>query len=178
MGFPPPYGGFFPTLVFMAAICIIAIRDFFRSLLHLIKLNHNVDSTENLWQFTAHIELHLQNKMYTLESTSEAVREFLPSSVFGMHAEQHPEREDSECAVCLCGFHQGQEIRQIPYCLHIFHKDCIDRWLDHDQNRCPLCRSSLVNEEAIMNKNQMLLNSWLSFSSEDHSPDNPSTPGA
>lgn len=50
----------------------------------------------------------------------------------------------TECAICLCEFHEGQEVKELPECSHIFHKDCIDGWILHNHHTCPLCRSSLL----------------------------------
>ncbi|KAF8404535.1 hypothetical protein HHK36_009422 [Tetracentron sinense] len=49
------------------------------------------------------------------------------------------------CAVCLSKFEEGEEIRELK-CKHIFHKDCLDRWLQHDSATCPLCRSLVLPE--------------------------------
>ncbi|WKA11007.1 hypothetical protein VitviT2T_028544 [Vitis vinifera] len=37
------------------------------------------------------------------------------------------------CAVCLYDFEVGEEIRQLTNCKHIFHRSCLDRWMDHDK---------------------------------------------
>ncbi|KAH7863209.1 hypothetical protein Vadar_014756 [Vaccinium darrowii] len=50
------------------------------------------------------------------------------------------------CAVCLYEFDGGEEIRQLPNCCHIFHRSCLDRWMDHDQQTCPLCRTRFVDD--------------------------------
>ncbi|KAL1563156.1 RING-type E3 ubiquitin transferase [Salvia divinorum] len=47
-----------------------------------------------------------------------------------------------ECAVCLNEFQQGEKLREIPNCSHVFHIDCIDIWLQNNAN-CPLCRTSI-----------------------------------
>ncbi|XP_071702874.1 brassinosteroid-responsive RING protein 1-like [Rutidosis leptorrhynchoides] len=51
------------------------------------------------------------------------------------------------CAVCLYEFNGGDEIRQLTNCRHIFHRSCLDRWMDHDQKTCPLCRTPLISED-------------------------------
>ncbi|KAM7256892.1 hypothetical protein ACFE04_012633 [Oxalis oulophora] len=47
-----------------------------------------------------------------------------------------------ECAVCLNEFLEDEKLRRIPNCSHFFHIDCIDVWLQNNDN-CPLCRTSI-----------------------------------
>ncbi|EXB38915.1 RING-H2 finger protein ATL1 [Morus notabilis] len=47
---------------------------------------------------------------------------------------------NSECAVCLSAFEEGEEIRKLPRCRHCFHAPCIDMWL-FSHSDCPLCRT-------------------------------------
>ncbi|TKW11824.1 hypothetical protein SEVIR_6G257600v4 [Setaria viridis] len=49
----------------------------------------------------------------------------------------------TECAVCLADFRDGERLRLLPPCLHAFHIDCIDAWLQATAN-CPLCRAAVV----------------------------------
>ncbi|KAJ7523994.1 hypothetical protein O6H91_18G072100 [Diphasiastrum complanatum] len=51
----------------------------------------------------------------------------------------------AECAVCLSEFQEGEKARWLPKCGHVFHLECIDRWL-FSQSTCPLCRVSLIPE--------------------------------
>ncbi|KAK8958069.1 RING-H2 finger protein ATL43 [Platanthera zijinensis] len=51
------------------------------------------------------------------------------------------------CAVCLYGFEPWEEVRRLSNCRHVFHRQCLDRWVEHDQRICPLCRTLLVPEE-------------------------------
>jgi Ring finger domain len=44
-----------------------------------------------------------------------------------------------KCAVCLGGIHQDEIVRRLPFCSHLFHRDCIDKWLDL-HSTCPVCR--------------------------------------
>ncbi|KAK7283735.1 hypothetical protein RIF29_13477 [Crotalaria pallida] len=50
--------------------------------------------------------------------------------------------EDVECAVCLCKIEEGEETRVLR-CNHIFHKDCLDKWVGFNNVTCPLCRESV-----------------------------------
>ncbi|KAF8412215.1 hypothetical protein HHK36_000175 [Tetracentron sinense] len=51
------------------------------------------------------------------------------------------------CAVCLYEFEGQEEIRRLMNCRHIFHRSCLDRWMDHDQKTCPLCRTLFIPDE-------------------------------
>ncbi|XP_031100781.1 E3 ubiquitin-protein ligase RHA2B-like [Ipomoea triloba] len=52
------------------------------------------------------------------------------------------ESEAVECAVCLCKIEEGEEVGDLR-CNHIFHRDCLDRWLATGRNSCPLCRTQV-----------------------------------
>ncbi|KAG6529797.1 hypothetical protein ZIOFF_012011 [Zingiber officinale] len=47
------------------------------------------------------------------------------------------------CAVCLSEFEPADKVRRMSDCRHIFHRHCVDRWLEHGQCTCPLCRAPL-----------------------------------
>ncbi|OUZ99567.1 zinc finger protein [Macleaya cordata] len=49
------------------------------------------------------------------------------------------------CAVCLNELRDKDKVRELRNCCHVFHRSCINRWLDHnDQKTCPLCRTPLL----------------------------------
>ncbi|KAM0892602.1 hypothetical protein ACQ4PT_025642 [Festuca glaucescens] len=48
--------------------------------------------------------------------------------------------EAATCSVCLGAFQHGESVRLLPACLHLFHVECIDPWLDA-HSTCPICRS-------------------------------------
>ncbi|XP_074578875.1 uncharacterized protein LOC141835328 [Curcuma longa] len=49
------------------------------------------------------------------------------------------------CAVCLSEVAAGAAVWELTNCRHVFHKGCLDRWLDHDEHlSCPLCRAPLL----------------------------------
>lgn len=51
-------------------------------------------------------------------------------------------RGELECAVCLTAFEEGDDLRLLPHCSHVFHPECIDPWLE-TRVTCPLCRANL-----------------------------------
>ncbi|KAI8556607.1 hypothetical protein RHMOL_Rhmol05G0267200 [Rhododendron molle] len=44
-----------------------------------------------------------------------------------------------ECPVCLTAFVDGEVIREVKVCKHLFHDSCIDVWL-RAHSSCPVCR--------------------------------------
>ncbi|AQK45403.1 E3 ubiquitin-protein ligase RHA1B [Zea mays] len=54
-----------------------------------------------------------------------------------------------DCAVCLGGIGGGDEVRRLGNCRHAFHRACLDRWMEHDQRTCPLCRAPLIPGAAL-----------------------------
>ncbi|KAJ7961461.1 putative Ring finger protein [Quillaja saponaria] len=57
--------------------------------------------------------------------------------------------DEGVCAVCLSEFKEAEAIRVLPYCMHVFHVECIDKWLNLHSN-CPICRA----ETAVMSTSQ------------------------
>ncbi|KAH7307480.1 hypothetical protein KP509_22G061200 [Ceratopteris richardii] len=56
----------------------------------------------------------------------------------------HTEGGVFECAVCLGEFRDNQKLRSLPFCKHIFHMDCIDKWFVA-HSTCPICRTPVVS---------------------------------
>lgn len=54
-----------------------------------------------------------------------------------------------QCAVCLNEFKSHEEIRVLTNCNHVFHRACVDSWMNHDQISCPLCRTHIVPNELL-----------------------------
>lgn len=48
----------------------------------------------------------------------------------------------STCAVCLCDFEAGNQLRTLP-CSHKFHADCVDQWLQINKT-CPICKHEIA----------------------------------
>ncbi|XP_009361276.3 E3 ubiquitin-protein ligase RHA2A-like [Pyrus x bretschneideri] len=48
------------------------------------------------------------------------------------------------CTVCMDKVEGGQRVRELSNCSHVFHKECLDAWIDEGQFTCPLCRSNLL----------------------------------
>ncbi|KAG6495876.1 hypothetical protein ZIOFF_043706 [Zingiber officinale] len=56
--------------------------------------------------------------------------------------------ETSECMICLDEIIDGQIVRFLPECCHVFHVQCIDAWLI-EHGSCPLCRRAIISNSAV-----------------------------
>ncbi|KAK4721210.1 hypothetical protein R3W88_011443 [Solanum pinnatisectum] len=54
-----------------------------------------------------------------------------------------------DCAICLSKFENGEKGRKLETCRHIFHENCLEKWLMQKDIKasCPLCRSVIITEE-------------------------------
>ncbi|CAL1380206.1 unnamed protein product [Linum trigynum] len=54
----------------------------------------------------------------------------------------------AECAVCLSDFHKGESVRKLD-CKHVFHRDCLDRWLTSpaglEGSSCPVADPEILH---------------------------------
>ena len=55
---------------------------------------------------------------------------------------------DSPCAVCQDTIAEGDLVRKLNGCSHIFHSNCIDVWLQRNV-LCPVCRHDIRQEAPI-----------------------------
>ncbi|KAJ7981553.1 RING-H2 finger protein [Quillaja saponaria] len=64
----------------------------------------------------------------------------LPKFVFKRQNSNNSQDGGIECAVCLNVLEDEERARKLPNCKHIFHVDCIDKWLS-SHSTCPICRT-------------------------------------
>ncbi|KAG8070446.1 hypothetical protein GUJ93_ZPchr0006g43422 [Zizania palustris] len=48
----------------------------------------------------------------------------------------------AQCAICLGVVRDGEAVRRLPDCKHLFHVECVDMWL-YSHATCPLCRCAV-----------------------------------
>ncbi|CAB9530932.1 region, transmembrane domain- and RING domain-containing protein 1 [Seminavis robusta] len=53
----------------------------------------------------------------------------------------------STCSICIDDFEQGEKLRMLPRCRHMFHTECILPWLTERQGCCPLCKVEVIEQE-------------------------------
>ncbi|XP_022776850.1 E3 ubiquitin-protein ligase RNF181-like [Durio zibethinus] len=92
---------------------------------------------------------------------SKASIEAMPSVEIG-------ESEDGECVVCLDDWKPREVAKEMP-CKHMFHDECIEKWLGI-HGSCPVCRYKMPVDEEEMGKKRdedrrrFERDIWVSFS--------------
>ena len=64
------------------------------------------------------------------------------------------EESNKKCSICLERFNSKVKVIILP-CIHIFHKSCINNWMEKQKN-CPICKFELTKEN-IDQKNAYIL---------------------
>ena len=61
----------------------------------------------------------------------------------GSKAKKDDKYHTMECSICMEKFLEGDQIRELPGCGHIFHAECVAEWLKL-QTSCPVCRRNIA----------------------------------
>ncbi|CAK9170714.1 unnamed protein product [Ilex paraguariensis] len=83
---------------------------------------------------------------------TEAIRKRVPVVHYGDFLERFGAKEagGKVCTICLDWIEKRHEIRELSNCSHVFHRECLDTWVDEGQVTCPLCRSMLLSPKKIL----------------------------
>ncbi|XP_021295323.1 RING-H2 finger protein ATL29-like [Herrania umbratica] len=68
------------------------------------------------------------------------------------------EKYGLECAICLGEFSDEDMLRLLTICCHVFHKECVDLWLESHKT-CPVCRGELDVPRKSLEKSPILVQS-------------------
>ena len=52
------------------------------------------------------------------------------------------------CLICIDNFSEEDLVRKLQKCKHIYHKECIDKWIIKNPT-CPICRTLYSTHETI-----------------------------
>lgn len=69
-------------------------------------------------------------------------------NALGSYAHRGADRPSADCSVCLGEVIDGEIVRLLPKCGHVFHVDCVDTWLRCNVS-CPLCRAAVADAAAV-----------------------------
>ncbi|OIW21419.1 hypothetical protein TanjilG_03443 [Lupinus angustifolius] len=159
MGFPVGYTEFLIPGLFLKTLTFLGfLRNLVSNLFHYLGISE-FHETDVVWPEPNHNNNNLQISDTRKPSFSALlIRELLPAIRFSDldSSSAAVAAAESGCAVCLYQFSDEDEIRCLRNCKHIFHQGCVDRWIDHDQTSCPLCRTPFVPDDMIDDYNQRL----------------------
>ncbi|CAA3021866.1 E3 ubiquitin- ligase ATL4-like [Olea europaea subsp. europaea] len=114
----------------------------------LLSFAHTVSSSMSLFSFSSDSLTRIWFRSSPSSASSanlKMVRDSLALTTFGDMTGRLPESHDTSCAVCLNRLRKKNEVWELSNCCHIFHKQCLERWLAYDSRlSCPLCRASLL----------------------------------
>ncbi|KAL8543598.1 hypothetical protein ACS0TY_004243 [Phlomoides rotata] len=157
MGFPVGYTDLFlPKLLVYVLTVLGFVRKFVYALFSLLGLGDFLEPE------TVSYASRYETGVEPRSVSAALIRELLPVVKFSDLAEGIDPPEN--CAVCLYEFGAEDEIRQLSNCRHIFHRCCLDRWMDHDQKTCPLCRTQFIPEDMQETFNERL---WVASGISD-----------
>ncbi|KAK9084571.1 hypothetical protein Sjap_024982 [Stephania japonica] len=130
---PAPSEGMMCIIIVNTAISLSIFKALLRSILHLIGIQLPWAAQEDY-----SIEFPLPPSE---EALIEEIRKKLPSSLFTSIS--NCSWSESDCSVCLARFKPESAVSKLR-CGHVFHKLCLEKWLDYWNFTCPLCRTPLT----------------------------------
>ncbi|XP_057825251.2 brassinosteroid-responsive RING protein 1-like [Cryptomeria japonica] len=141
MGFPVNCRNIaIPRVLLYLASAMLYIKTGFCCFLSALGLSEPPEDEIYLWQ-----ELQQIPSDISASSSGEMIKNILPIITFRNVADKFAKiSEDFVCAICLRSFEENDEIRELYNCCHIFHRNCLDKWIDSHQDTCPFCRCPLL----------------------------------
>ncbi|KAG0466414.1 hypothetical protein HPP92_017994 [Vanilla planifolia] len=138
---PTPSDGVL-TLVLMKTVLTISIlKQIFRSALHALGLAPDAAAAGE-WTFEAS---SVSSPAFASEaSLTERFQIRVKPMRFGS---VRCLQWQADCRVCLGWFQPESVVNCLP-CGHLFHKNCVERWIDYRNSTCPLCRCHILPADA------------------------------
>ncbi|RLM69046.1 putative RING finger protein [Panicum miliaceum] len=53
------------------------------------------------------------------------------------------------CVICIEEYERGERCFVMPGCAHMFHRECMRKWLRQGNPTCPICRATLLVAPAL-----------------------------
>uniref|UniRef100_A0A2P2MH54 Putative RING zinc finger family protein n=1 Tax=Rhizophora mucronata TaxID=61149 RepID=A0A2P2MH54_RHIMU len=147
---PAPSEGMLCVLLVNTALSISIVKGILRSILRVVGIRlaspspSSSPSSDYSEDHAEPLEPHLTPSGGCIEDYIEEFRSRTPVTQFDNVCSC--EQPEHECSVCLTQFEPKSEINCLA-CGHVFHKVCLEKWLDYWNITCPLCRTPLIPEE-------------------------------
>ncbi|XP_072923170.1 E3 ubiquitin-protein ligase RNF130 isoform X3 [Hemitrygon akajei] len=96
-----------------------------------------------------------RNQRHLGDVANKAIKKLTTRTVKRGDKETDPEFD--HCAVCIEGYKSNDVVRILP-CKHVFHKQCVDPWLN-EHCTCPICKLNILKALGILPELQCAENS-------------------
>lgn len=114
-----------------------------------IEQSYNYSTNSNISTENTNETIHTDDiKFEIIAYYTEPVSSFTESKnhrrIFLNTHDRQTEQNDTqiECSICKENFKLLQTVSFLPFCNHVFHKNCLKQWVTYKQT-CPLCRSEI-----------------------------------
>lgn len=87
-------------------------------------------------------QLHVNESTILENSTAQVIPSYEYRKDTGLTG------DNGTCAICLGDFEEGEQLRELPECLHSYHVACIDMWL-YSHSSCPMCRTDAKHSQQV-----------------------------
>lgn len=138
---PAPSEGVLGVILVNTAISISIFKGIVRSILHVVGIHLSApSSSDSMENSPESIDFCLNPNGGYIEEFRSRIPAILFDKVRSCKWLEH------DCSVCLTQFEPESEINHLS-CGHVFHRVCLEKWLDYWNVTCPLCRTPLMPEE-------------------------------
>lgn len=87
----------------------------------------------------------LEEAMHNLGLSSKFIPEKKIMKNSGTYTYSCKEESTEKCSICLEFYQNGNLVKNLP-CLHKFHEQCINLWLQSKKKKCPECLTEIKYE--------------------------------
>ena len=141
---PAPSEGVLCVLLVNTALSISIVKGIIRSILHIVGIHLSSSSSSPSSDSVENPPESFDVRLTTSDSYIEEFCSRTPAVRFD--AVCSCKRPEHDCSVCLTQYEPESEINCLS-CGHLFHKVCLEKWLNYSNVTCPLCRTPLLPEE-------------------------------
>ncbi|KAI4305590.1 hypothetical protein L6164_028948 [Bauhinia variegata] len=141
---PSPSEGVLCVLLVNTASSISIVKGIVRTILHIVGIRLSSSSTSSALPDSQNPPEPFQFHLFPFEGYIEEFKSRTPTLRFDSVCRY--KRSEHDCSVCLTQFEPESEINRLS-CGHLFHKVCLEKWLEYWNITCPLCRAPLMPEE-------------------------------
>ena len=111
---------------------------------HQSQLDHQQDYPEQEeeyeGEYTINDEINPDDLIRTMDPAQ--IDKFIPKRPFAHIAKNNKSLEKDTCTICLDFLKNGDLLREIPLCKHVFHAECLLSWLQVNEI-CPNCKNEV-----------------------------------